>query len=556
MTYSRPGSATKWASEVRLVGAEGGTMPTPAMPSMAALIRTIFRRYTTKTAIRTEDGRDISYSELRERVHRLVNGLTDGLGLGKGDKVGVLSDNRAEYIELDFACALAGLVKVPLYVRNSAAAHIHFIDDAGCTALVAEPQFLQPLFEAMGETWGPLAGRVLSLDRPPSDVPGVGSYEDLVAGASTRESHVAVRGDDYYQIRYTAGTTGLPKGAATDHTGMLAATNGNVQFHGLEAAIGPDDVIAHVLPFSHASAFNIAGHSWAGAMHLPMRRWDPDHYLYLLRRDKVSLSMLVPTMIGALVDESETLGSTDTSCLKTISYGGAPISETVLERALERIGPVFTQGYGSTETPSMVVWLPKRDHVVGDERSLLQSCGFATSWVGVEIFDAEGNPCEPGEIGEIWVRSPSALREYVNRPGATAEALAGGWYHTGDIALMDERGYVYLKDRKNDMIISGGFNIYPAEVENALMAHPSVIECAVVGTPDEQWGETVSAVVRLRPGHDASADELRRHCADALGSYKKPRRFAFSDRPLPKSEVGKLLRRVARTEFFGEAAES
>lgn len=531
-------------------------MPTPAMPSMAALIRTIFRRYTTKTAIRTEEGRDISYTELRDRVRRLVNGLTDGLGLAKGDRVGVLSDNRAEYIELDFACALAGLVKVPLYVRNSPSAHIHFIEDAGCGALVAEPYFLAPLYAAMGETWGPLERRVLSLDDAPADVGGVGSYDDLLAAASTRETHVEVAGDDYYQIRYTAGTTGLPKGAATDHTGMLAATNGNVQFHGLEAAIGPDDVIAHVLPFSHASAFNIAGHSWAGAMHVPMRRWDPDLYLHLLRRDRVSLSMLVPTMIGALVDEAETLASTDTSCLKTISYGGAPISEAVLERALDRIGPVFTQGYGSTETPSMVVWLPKRDHVVGDERNLLQSCGYPTSWVSVGIFDLDGNPCEPGEIGEIWVRSPSALREYVNRPDATAEALAGGWYHTGDIALMDERGYVYLKDRKNDMIISGGFNIYPAEVENALMAHPAVIECAVVGTADDRWGEAVSAVVRFRPGHEVSVEELSRHCTDALGSYKKPRRFAFSDQPLPKSEVGKLLRREARTLFFGEDAGS
>jgi acyl-CoA synthetase (AMP-forming)/AMP-acid ligase II len=526
----------------------GQLMRAIADPTVASLIRATFRRYSSKTAIQTEEGDKISFTHLQNRVHRLVNGLTDGLGLKLGDRVAVLADNRAEYIELDFACALAGLVKVPLYMRNAAPEHLYFIENSDAIALVAEPQTLGPLLEVMNGDWGPLTNRVLSLDTVPADAVGVKSYESLIAAASPRKTMIDVAPDDYYQIRYTSGTTGRPKGAATDHRGMLAATLGNVTFHSLECAVGPNDVVGHVMPFSHASAFNLAGHSWMGTTHLPISRWDPDRYMRHVRDDGVSISMMAPTMIAMMVNESETLGTVDTSNLRTISYGGAPIAETVLERALESFGSIFTQGYGSTETPSMVVYLEKRDHILGSTR--LQSCGLPCSWADVDVFRPDATTCDPGEIGEIWTRSPSALREYVKNPEATAAATEHGWYHSGDMALRDEEGYFFLKDRKNDMIISGGFNIYPAEVENVLMKHPSVIECAVVPTPDEQWGEVVSAVVRLRPGMEASAEDLEAHCQQSIGSYKRPRRIAFTDEPLPKSAVDKMLRRVAREQYF------
>ena len=517
-------------------------------PTVASLIRATFRRYSSKTAIKTESGDEISFSQLQDRVRRLVNVLTDGLGLKLGDRVAVLADNRAEYIELDYACALAGLVKVPLYMRNAAREHLHFVVDSDAIALVAEPHTLGPLLDAMDGDWGPLDGRVLSLDEPPADVPGVESYESLVAAASPRETVIEVGPEDYYQIRYTSGTTGQPKGAATDHRGMLAATLGNVTFHSLECAVGPDDVVGHVMPFSHASAFNLAGHSWMGTTHLPIARWDPDRYMRHVQDDGVSISMMAPTMIAMMVNESETVGTVDTSNLRTISYGGAPIAESVLEGALASFGSIFTQGYGSTETPSMVVYLEKRDHVLGSER--LQSCGLPCSWADVDVFRPDATVCDPGEIGEIWTRSPSALREYVNNPEATAAATEHGWYHSGDMALRDDEGYFFLKDRKNDMIISGGFNIYPAEVENALMSHPAVIECAVVPTPDDQWGEVVSAVVRFRTGMQASAEDLEAHCTESIGSYKRPRRIVFADEPLPKSAVDKMLRRIAREQYF------
>ena len=368
--------------------------------------------------------------------------------------------------------------------------------------------------------------------------------------ASTRETYVDVQPDDYYHIRYTSGTTGQPKGAVTDHGGMVWASIGNVMFHSLECPIGPDDVVGHVMPFSHASAYNLAGHSWVGATHLPISKWDPDRYLHHAEHDRTSISMMAPTMIAMMVDETDSLGKTDTSSLRTISYGGAPIAESVLEKALGAFGSIFTQGYGCSETPSMVTWLEKRDHILGSPK--LQSCGLPAYWTDVDVFRPDGERCEPDEIGEIWIRCPSVLREYIHRPDATAEATELGWYHSGDMALRDDDGYFFLKDRKNDMIISGGYNIYPAEVENALMSHPAVIECAVVPTPDEQWGELVSAIVRLRPGEAATAEELQEHCTNTLGSYKKPRRLVFADEPLPKSAVDKMLRRAARQQYFPE----
>lgn len=524
-------------------------------PTVASMMRAVLRKRRDEVGILTEDGREITYAQLQDRVWRLCNTLQGHMGLRKGDAVGVLADNCAEYIELDFACSLLGLVKVPLYVRNGPKEHLHFIDDAGISALFAEGPLLGPLHEELGG-WDGLPHGVVNWGAREVDAPGTESYEDLLAVASSSTPDLPeILPSDRYQVRYTSGTTGRPKGAATDHRGMLVATNGNVVFHGQEAAVGPRDVIAHVLPFSHASAFNIAGHSHVGAKHLPMRRWDPERYLDLVEEHRVSISLLVPSMIGMLVEASDEVERRDVSSLQTIAYGGSPITESVLDKALEIFGPVFTQGYGSTETPSLIAWLTKREHVEGREEGLLSSCGTAGPWAELQVMDEHDQPRAPGEIGELCIRTGSALTEYINQPEATAQAMRNGWYHSGDMAVMDERGYIFLKDRKHDMIISGGFNIYPAEVENAISHHPAVVECLVVGSEDERLGEAVSAVVRVRGGHDLTLEELQDHCMQHLGSYKKPRRLIVTQDPLPKSEVGKLLRRSVRDWFDGDSGQ-
>jgi acyl-CoA synthetase (AMP-forming)/AMP-acid ligase II len=512
----------------------------------AALVDQTLRRHGDRAAIITESGDQMSFTQLQQRVWRLANALTAGLGLKKGDRVSVLSSNRPEYIELDYACALAGLVKVPLYERNAPAEHVYMLEDAGSTALFSEGRFLGPLYEELGQDWQALDGRVVLLPGEGAEVPGVQDYEPLLAGGAAVSPDVgAVLPGDPYHIRYTSGTTGRPKGAVTDHVGMLTATTVNLFIHGMEAPVGPTDVFGHTMAFSHASAFNIAGHSWAGAAHLPIAKFDPERYLDYVQRYGVSVSMMVPSMIAMLLDED--IPSFDISALRTISYAGAPISESVLERALAQIGPVFCQGYGSTEVPSLLTILSKADHVPGSE--LLRSCGYVWPTAQIEILDDEGNHCEPGEIGEVCIKSASVFTEYVNRPEDTAKAQAGGWYHSGDLGMKDEQGYVYLKDRKNDMIISGGFNIYPAEVENAIMSMPDVLECAVVGSAHDKWGEAVSALIRVRDGASLSIDAIGDHCRKQIGSYKRPRRVLLTSDELPKSAVGKVLRREVRGLF-------
>lgn len=518
-------------------------------PTVASMMQATLRKRRDEVGILTEDGRSITYAELQERVWRLSNTLHEHMGLRKGDAVGVLADNCVEYIELDFACSLLGLVKVPLYVRNAPKEHLYFIGDAGISALFAEGPLLGPLHEAFDDGLGPLTNGVVSWGDA-AEVPGTEGYEDLLAAASSSTPDFPeVLPSDRYQVRYTAGTTGRAKGAATDHRGMLVASNGNVVFHGQETAVGPSDVIAHVLPFSHASAFNIAGHSQVGAKHLPMRKWDPERFLRLVEEHRVSIALLVPSMIGMLVESADEVARGDVSSLQTAAYGGSPMTEAVLDRALTAFGPIFTQGYGSTETPSLIAWLTKQEHLEGRDSGLLNSCGTAGPWADLQVLDEDGSVCKPGEIGELCIRTASALTEYINQPEATEEAMRGGWYHSGDMTVMDEQGYIFLKDRKHDVIISGGFNVYPAEVENAIMHHPAVVECVVVGSQDDRLGETVSAVVRLREGQHLDLETLQEHCLEHLGSYKKPRRLVVSPDPLPKSEVGKLLRRAVRDWF-------
>jgi long-chain acyl-CoA synthetase len=519
--------------------------------TVAALVAATLGRHGSADAIIEESGARISFDQLRDRVWRLASALTDGLGLKRGDRVGVLADNCAEYIELDFACALTGLAKVPLYVRNAPSEHVYMIEDADVDVVVLEPRFAAPVANALGGA-GELRAGLVVLDRAGerAEVDGARSYEALLADArAVAPDHTLVSPTDPYQVRYTGGTTGRPKGALTDQGAMLTAILGNLQLHSYENSVGVGDVFAHVMGFSHVGSFLIAAFSWAGVAHLPMKKFDPERFLANTSEHRVSLSMMAPTMIGMMLDDPSWLKRYDASSLKTITYGGEPMPLRMIDQALESFGSAFAQVYGSTEAPSLTTLLPKRDHLSRDE-ALLRSCGFAMPWVDIQVLGDDDEIMPVGELGELGVRGRSVLTEYVNKPEATAAALANGWYHTGDVGYRDERGYLYLVDRKSDLIISGGFNIYPAEVESALMTHPDIVECAVIGTPHERWGETVTAVITTRPSASLSLADVQAHCERHLGSYKKPRRARVSNAPLPRSEHGKVLRRELRRDFM------
>jgi acyl-CoA synthetase (AMP-forming)/AMP-acid ligase II len=509
------------------------------------LVARACRRHRHRPAVLLESGDCRTYGDLDDRSWRLVNAL-NGLGYHKGSVVGILASNCPEYLEIEFACARGGFLKVPFYVRNSVAEHVFFIEDAGVEVLIGEARQLAALSAHLASSGSAAAPVLIALDGS-RDVDAL-SYEAQLANASAHPTPPQIDPTDPYQIRYTSGTTGRPKGAVTNHLAMAVASLGNVVHSSIEDAVLIGDVLQHYVPFSHASTFNIVGQSLTGVVHLPSRRWDPEEFLAIVERHRVSNVLLMPTQLNILMNEASNLGRTDTSSLKTIVYGGEPMPKGVLAAAIEVFGPVLTQGYGSTEAPSMIVGLPKADHVGEGAKALRSACGYPMPWVEVAIVDSDDKHRAVGEVGELCVKGPFLLDRYHNQPEATRRALRGGWYHTNDIAYVDDEGCIFLADRSSDMIISGGFNIYPAEVEAALLTHRSVVECAVFGVPDPRWGESVCAVIRIAPGASLTMADLASHCQLTLGRYKFPKRIFVSDQPLPTSDAGKTLRRSVRDQ--------
>lgn len=538
------------------IGSEETRRDVSTNSTVAAMVAGALRRRPQADAIITEEGRVVSFAELRDRVWRLATALTGGVGLVQGDRVAVLSNNCPEYIEIDFACALTGLVKVPLYVRNSPSEHANMLHDSGAAIVIAEPRFIDPLAEILGGVSGLQHGIVaLAGEGRVENTADVRDYEALIADSrATPPDHTLITATDPYQIRYTGGTSGLPKGALADHGAMLTACLGNLAVHSFQGAVGPGDVVGHAMGFSHTDAFMMSAYSWAGASHLTMRKFDPERFLALTERHRISISMMAPAMVSMMMTDPAWADRYDTSSLRSVTYGGSLMPVPVLQPALERFGPIFAQVYGMTEAPSLITILPQRDHDV-DDPEILRSCGFAMPWVDLQILDENDELLPVGETGEVGVRGRNVMTEYVNRPDATREALANGWYHSGDLGYMDERGYIYLLDRKTDLIISGGYNVYPAEVENALMSHQDVLEVAVVGSEHERWGETVSAIVTVKPGAQVTLSELQEECVKHIGSYKKPRRARITEDPLPRSEFGKVLRRDLRKQFLSNPFE-
>jgi acyl-CoA synthetase (AMP-forming)/AMP-acid ligase II len=304
-------------------------------------------------------------------------------------------------------------------------------------------------------------------------------------------------------------------------------------------------------PVTHASGSMILPHILRGAKVVILSSFDVKALLETIQKERITTLYLVPTMIVMLLANPD-LKKYDLSSLKNIRYGASPISPEVLKKAIEVFGNVFVQGYGLTEGMMPLTLLLKEDHILdGTEKKLkrLSSIGREVNVASVRIMDDEGKILPPGQIGEIVVQSDQVMKGYWKKPEATAETLRGGWLHTRDMGYMDEDGYIYLVDRKDDMIVSGGFNIYPKEVEDVLYSHPAVLEAAVFGVPDEKWGEAVKATVSLRPGMQATEEEIIEHCKKHLASYKKPKSVDFM-KELPKSLYGKILRRQLKEPYW------
>jgi long-chain acyl-CoA synthetase len=497
------------------------------------------QRYADKTALVGKE-RSYTFGEVNRRINSLANGLTD-LGVQKGDRVGILAYNCPQYFEV-FGLAKAGRVCVPLNHRSAGRELAYLINNSGLNTLIVGSAFLEVVGSIRDEL--DAVENLICLD---AEVEGMTSYEELIARYASNEPVDEVTADDPAALYYTSGTTGHPKGAIHTHRSLLA----EIGIH--EGSFSPDDVVLCVMPFFHVggSAAHLFAAFTYGATSVIHKGFDETRVLEAIAKQKVTYVGLVPAMIIRLLEHPD-LDKYDLSSLRTIMYVGAPMPLEALRKGIERFGQVFSQLFGQTETLNVAV-LRKEDHKVegsAKEVKRLESAGKPLGQGETRIVDEHGRDVPLGEVGEILARSDRMMSGYWGMPEETAETIEeDGWLHTGDVGRMDEDGYIYLVDRRKDMIISGGENIYSREVEEVLYVHDAVLEAAVVGVPDKKWGESVKAVVVLKDGAQASEDEIIDFCKEHLASYKKPRSVEFWD-SLPKTGSGKIKKAEIREGYW------
>jgi fatty-acyl-CoA synthase len=465
------------------------------------------RRFPRKPAF---GGR--TWAEVDARVNRLANALD----VAPGERVAILAHNDPRYLETYWALAKLGAIAVPLNFRLLSDERAALLAHADVSGMIVGPEYPGTAGWTLrfGDEYEALLER--SSPEPPGDGPGA---------------------DDPFAIMYTSGTTGLPKGAVVTHGNLES----NVYNQAIADKADPSDVNLTVTPLYHMGAlFMATTYTALGCTNPILERFEPGEVLAAIERERATTCLLVPTMLNSLL-HAPTFGDHDLSSLRLVFYGGGPMPLPVLRRAIETIGCSFTQGYGLTETIE-ATFLVAADHAL-DAGDRLASAGREAVNAEVRVVDFEGTELPPGERGEIVIRSPSVIREYWRAPEATAAAIQDGWFHTGDIGRRDEDGYLYVVDRLKDVIISGGENVYPKDVEDVLYTHPAVDEVAVIGTPDEHWGEVVTAVVVTR--ETVAAEELLEHCRERLAGYKRPRLVRFVD-ALPRNPSGKILKRELR----------
>jgi acyl-CoA synthetase (AMP-forming)/AMP-acid ligase II len=487
--------------------------------------------------------RQRSFAEFADRVARLAGAL-QRLGMKPGDRVAMLAMNSDRYLEYQMAVPWAGGVLNPCNVRWSVAEIAYSLNDSGSSILIVDDNFLPLIAQLRTDT--PVLREVIHCGdgAAPS---GAHSYEGLIAAASPVPDAVR-RGDDLAGIFYTGGTTGFPKGVMLSHTNMMSSGLA-MRADGLAQ---PDGVYLHAAPMFHLADMGVAMPHWIeGNTHAIVAAFNPETVLDVMARDRVTHVLLVPTMVQMLVDHPAMQQPRDLSALHTIAYGASPMSEAVVDRAMRALpGVGFIQAYGMTELSPLATLNPAWYHTAeGRKAGKLRSAGRASHCTEVKIVDAEGHEVPRGTVGEVIVRGPNVMQGYWNKAEQTAVALKNGWMHTGDGAYMDDDGFIFIADRLKDMIISGGENIYSAEVENALAQHPAVAACAVIGIPNDQWGESVHAVVVLKPDVKPEASELIDHCKALIAGYKCPRSVEFVA-ALPLSGAGKVLKTTLREPFW------
>lgn len=478
--------------------------------------------------------RTITYGELDDRSSRVAQAFA-AAGVGFGDRVAFVERNGAEFFDVTFGLAKLGAVAVPVNWRLAAPEMRHIIADSGAAVVVVGQEFVDHL-EAVE-------------DQLDAEIVVIGTHERWLSFDRWTAAHPAVDPgvvtgpDDLVLLMYTSGTTGLPKGVMLSNTNYVCKTGG---------VAGPWKFDADAISLAVMPLFHMAGSGWAfaglwqGACTLVLRDVDPGAILDAIARHRVTNMLLVPAVIQFLLD-TPGIEDVDLSSLRVVVYGASPISDDVLVRGMTRFGRVFAQVYGMTETTGSITQLDGEDHVP----QLLRSCGKPYPWVQIRIVDKPtGADAAAGVVGEVWTRSDQNMLGYWDNPEATAATLTSdGWLKTGDAGYVDADGFLYLHDRLKDMIVSGGENVYPAEVENVLMTHPEVADAAVIGVPDPRWGEAVKAVVVVTRGARLDDSGLIAYARDRLAGFKLPKSVDFVD-ALPRNPSGKILKRALREPYW------
>lgn len=497
---------------------------------VASLMRQAALTNSTRQAIVFE-GRSLTFAQAWDRGVRLANALID-MGVRPGDRVAAVEDNSLTAMDFFLGTAIAGAVRVPLYARNARASHFAMLRNTDCKVLFAESHYADSV-----------EGAVKELEALDHLVIRDDGYEAWLAVQSDVDPMVRVESDAWYIIRHSSGTSGQPKGVGYTQSGWLACSR---NWYTRLPTPDWDTVIAHAAPISHGAGYMVIPVWLAGGTNVLIRKFEVDETLDMMERGGVTHMFLAPSMVLAL-SRDPSVASRSFPHLSCILTGGGPITDATINASRQAFGDVLYQVYGQTEATPLTLMSPKEWFSDIEGSSPMRSAGRAMPYCELQIRDVEnGAVMEAGQVGEVYTRVEAQMQSYWNNPERTKGTVIDGWIRTGDIGRIDANGFLYVLDRSDDMIVSGGLNIWPAELETVIADHPQVIEAAVFGIPHDKWGETPMAVCQIAEGDTVDADEIVALVTDRMGSYMKPTLVEFRTEPLPKTLVGKLSRRTLR----------
>jgi fatty-acyl-CoA synthase len=512
--------------------------------SVGEALKKAFKKSTSRVAFEV-DGVEYTYGWVQESVNRLANGLVS-LGVEKGDRVVIMTTNRIEYVITDFAVAMIGLVKVPLNVMLSNKDIDYALKDSGAKAVVLDDFFIKKT-GLFFEDYDFVEHIIAIPDAAKTPIADLVDFNDLLNSSSPDDPSVQVDPQDLLAIMYTGGTTGEPKGVMHTNKSSLSIAYSLIVDQGIQE----DEVMLLSAPLPHATGFFLPTCVLKGAKAVITNGFRVEEFFRLVEEKRITFTFTVPTMIYTILD-FPARPERDLSSLRTVLIGGAPLSPLRLEKAVKEMGPIFQVGYAQMEVACCgTIFTQKQivEAIKSGNRKRLQSCGHPIIMSQIKVADENGQMIKPGEMGEIFIKGPHMMRGYWRKEEETKKTIGDGWIHSGDLGTVDEDGFIYVLDRKKDMIITGGLNVYSIEVENVLARHPGVAEVIVFGVPDPKWGEQVLAIVLRKPDSIVSEENLIQYCKDNLSVYKVPKRVEFRE-SIPKTAYGKYDKKKVRAEYW------